>query len=248
MKKKLRWIFIFIFGCILAVSLFQLGKHFWEYRKGDRIYEEAKVFTVTAGEGVGKEFGSEEENPVNFDSLQAVNPDVFAWIRIADTPIDYPVLRGEDNEYYLSHAYNRQHSVYGSIFLEEAHSADMQARQTIFYGHNMMNQSMFGILTKYENQDFAEAHHTIKVYLKDEILTYEVFSAYRAYIFDPTYKKSLSDDASCRETIDFMLESSVIDMGITPQVGDRILTLSTCTPIGEKYYRFAVNAVLTEDI
>lgn len=245
MRKKLLRVFLLLFGCIFAVSLFQLGRNFLEYRKGDRIYEEAKAFTVTAGEGVGTESG--EENPIDFDSLQAVNPDVFAWIRIADTPIDYPVLQGEDNEYYLNHAYDRQSSAYGSIFLEEAHPADMQARQTIFYGHNMMNQSMFGILTKYEKQDFADAHTEIKVYLADEILTYTVFSAYRAHIFSPTYKESLSDDASCQETIDFMLESSVIDMGITPQVGDRILTLSTCTPIGETYYRFVVNAVLTEE-
>lgn len=247
MRKKLLRICLLLFGCILAVSLFQLGKNFSEYRKGEQIYEAAKAFTVTAGEEGKTEIGSGEENPIDFDSLQAINPDVFAWIRIADTPIDYPVLQGEDNEYYLSHAYDGQPSAYGSIFLEEKHSADMQARQTIFYGHNMLNQSMLGILTKYENQDFANAHHTIKVYLADEVLTYEVFSAYRAHIFSPTYKESLSDDASCQETIDFMLDSSVIDMGITPQVGDRILTLSTCTPMGEKEYRFVVNAVLTEN-
>ena len=99
----------------------------------------------------------------------------IAWIRSPDTRIDYPVVQGTDNEYYLKHTFKKTEHVAGSIFLDKDNSPDFTNRKTILYGHNMKDGSMFQGLHKYESESYLQEHNKVYLYLPDgEALTYIV--------------------------------------------------------------------------
>ena len=116
-----------------------------------------------------------QEDTLGFQELQSMNSDVIAWITVYDTPIDYPVVQGTDNEYYLKHTFKKTEHVAGSIFLDKDNSQDFSNRKSILYGHNMKDGSMFQGLHKYESESYLQEHNKVYLYLPDgETLTYTV--------------------------------------------------------------------------
>ena len=250
MSDKLRRILMCVLAIVFCVSAFHFGKAFLEYRKGDQIYENAMEFVVEADTPVEVKDETTMKRTyteIDFAGMRAVNEDVIGWIQILDSPVDYPLLDADDNKYYLNHTYDRQWSSYGSIFLEPRNNPDLSERHLVIYGHNMVNESMFGSLLEYKNQEYADSHPEITVCMTDRDLTYRVFSAYTAHVDSAAYRMSFSDDASFMEMAEQMKANSVIAADVMPTAEDQVLTLSTCTPEGAKKYRFIVNAVLVED-
>lgn len=247
MSDKLRRVLIGILACIFVVCAGVFGKSFLEYRKGDQIYEEALEFVVQADKVAEQQTGVRTYSDIDFAGMQAVNEDVIGWIQILDTPVDYPVLDADDNKYYLNRTYDGQWSSYGSIFIEPRNNPDFFDQHLVVYGHNMVNESMFGSLLDYKDQKYYDSHDSITICLPDRDLKYQIFSAYTAHVDSPTYYMSFEDDAKFLQMIDHMKENSVIQSELTPGAEDQILTLSTCTPEGAKKYRFVVNAVLISD-
>lgn len=251
MSDKLRRILMAVLFVVFCVSAVSFGKSFMEYRKGDQIYDAAKEFVVTADTPVALE---KEEilqrrtfTDIDFAGMRAVNEDVIGWIQIMGTPVDYPLLDADDNKYYLNRTYDLQWSSYGSIFLEPRNNPDLSEQHLVIYGHNMVNESMFGSLLEYKKQEYADAHPEIVICMQDRDLIYRVFSAYTAHVDSATYRMSFWDEASFVEMAEYMKNNSVIATDVVPKKDDQILTLSTCTPEGAKKYRFVVNAVLVED-
>ena len=250
MSDKLRRILMCVLAIVFCVSAFHFGKAFLEYRKGDKIYENAMEFVIEADAPVEvKDEASMKRTytEIDFAGMRAVNEDVIGWIQIPDSPVDYPLLDADDNKYYLNHTYDRQWSSYGSIFLEPRNNPDLNERHLVIYGHNMVNESMFGSLLEYKNQEYADTHPEITVCMTDRDLTYRIFSAYTAHVDSAAYRMSFSEDASFMEMAEQMKVNSVIAADVMPTAEDQVLTLSTCTPEGAKKYRFIVNAVLVDD-
>ena len=100
---------------------------------------------------------------VDLDSLRAVNEDLQAWITIPDTLLSYPVVQCGDNQYYLNHTWQDKRSSVGAIFLECKCAPDFSDFNTIVYGHRMNNESMFGILHSYQEEEFWRTHPTVYV-------------------------------------------------------------------------------------
>lgn len=188
--------------------------------------------------------------PVKFEELQAVNPDVYAWITVPGTDIDYPILQhASDNSYYLMHNIDGSYGYPGCIYTENLNSKDFTDNNTVIYGHNMKNGSMFAQLHKYEDSDFFDANREVLIYLPDEVLHYTIFAAHiyddrhLLYSFDFTdpevYQKYLDSIFSIRDM------SANIDKDITVTTDDQIITLVTC--IGSQpSNRLLVQAVLTD--
>ena len=171
---------------IASVSLFLLGfgicmavSTFFMYREGEQEYEALREYV---NEEEREEDESEEQDStlaskatVDFQALRKINSDIIAWIRIPDTKIDYPVVQGTDNEYYLKRTFKKTEHVAGSIFLDKDNSSDFSNRKSILYGHNMKDGSMFQGLHKYENEQYLETHNKVYLYLQDgQSLTYSV--------------------------------------------------------------------------
>ncbi|MCI8371975.1 MAG: class B sortase [Lachnospiraceae bacterium] len=184
--------------------------------------------------------------PIDFASLQAQNPHVYAWIQIPDTNINYPILQHpEDNAYYLTHTMFGEQKTEGSIYTENYNTKDFNDPNTIIYGHNMKNGSMFKHLHKFEDRSFFDTHRTMYIYTPTQILEYTIFAAY------------VSDNAHLLYTYDFsnpnvyteylravMMKKGHIDTGMNLNSANKIITLQTCT--GNSETRYLVQAVLSK--
>ena len=169
---------------------------------------------------------------IDLEALQEENPDVLGWILIPGTQIDFPLLQGEDNEYYLKRTWDGEWNIMGSIFLETENNPDFTDFNTIIYGHNMNDGSMFAELKQYTSQDYAQQHPYVYIRSGEEIYRYEVFAAFEAEVESATYGLSFNQE---KTRVNFLAEAqaqSEIDMAVEPALTDRVLTLSTCTGRG----------------
>ena len=171
----------------------------------------------------------EEMAEINIAALREENEDVLGWIRIPDTKIDYPLLQSEDNDFYLKHTWQKQRNSVGSIFLEHLNRPDLTDFNTIVYGHNMRDKSMFGQLDNYSIEGFWETHPYVYIAIDSGVYRYEVFAFLQAPVDSVTYSIRPQRDDTKQEFIDYSMEHTWIDTGVRPVITDRILTLSTCT-------------------
>lgn len=187
--------------------------------------------------------------PVDFEFLQGENADIIGWIQVDGTKIDYPILYDTTyNLYYLYHNYKGTSTAFGSIFVLGENGSDFTDFNTVVYGHNMLDGSMFAQLHQFRKKDFFDSHGQIIVYTPDRKLTYQVFAAYRRDNLDIIANYDVSTEEVREEYIDSIYEHTAVenfkpDYQVT--ASDRILTLSTC--IGNPDYRYVVQAVLVSD-
>ena len=180
---------------------------------------------------------------MDLNALREINPDVVGWIRIPDTQIDYPLMQGPDNDYYLNRTWDEQPNSIGSIFLEHLTSPDLTDFNTIVYGHNMSTGAMFGSLRHYDTQSYWEEHPYVYIRSDQGVYRYEIFSAYVADVESNTFGLSFPSENAMTKFLERAVQDSVIGTGIQPEITDRILTLSTCSFVGYTH-RWVVHARL----
>ena len=191
--------------------------------------EQALVWVPAAVEGDPM---VEEMAAIDLAGLREVNGDVVGWIRIPDTKIDYPLMQGQDNDYYLNHTWDRQSNSVGSVYLEHLNSADLTDYNTILYGHNMKDGSMFAALSRFASEQFWEKHPYVYITTDAGVYRYEIFSSYKADLDSITYGLSFQRTETKEMFLRYIRESSSIHPEITLDPNDRILTLSTCSGAG----------------
>lgn len=174
----------------------------------------------------------EELKKTDLSALREVNPDVVGWIRVPDTKIDYPVVQGEDNEYYLKHTWQNSENSVGTIFMDYRSSPALTDFNTLIYGHNMRGGSMFASLRSYSQQSYYEEHPYVYLVVDNGVFRFEVFSAYKAELDASAYGLSFQQRETREKFLADAAEKSDIETGIEPGVRDRILTLSTCSGAG----------------
>lgn len=185
----------------------------------------------------------EEMAAINLAALREVNEDVLGWIRIPDTKIDYPLMHGDDNDFYLHHTWERESNSVGSIFLEHTNAPNLTDFNTIIYGHNMNNGSMFAELEHFALQKHWQGHPYVYIVTDAGVYRYEIFAFYRADVDSLTYSLNPTRDDTKEKFFKLALDTSWIDTGIQPEITDRVLTLSTCS--GADYSsRYVVQARL----
>ena len=173
-KKVLKAVYVLLVVlcllCIMGMLLYLRRDH-----KEEEVAEEQHTEVV---EQYVDEKAEEEkaELPIDFASLQQINPEIYAWIRIPDTNVDYPILQREDEDqsFYLDHDMYGEEQKAGSIYTECYNSKDFTDPNTIIYGHNMKSGMMFGGLKKYLDEDYYNEHKTIHFSTLYEDRKYEV--------------------------------------------------------------------------
>lgn len=187
--------------------------------------------------------------PIDFASLQERNADVYAWITVPGTDIDYPILQSAtDNEYYLHHSIDGEEKPEGSIYTENYNSKDFEDPNTVIYGHDMKNGSMFRTLHNYMDRTFFDENKDVIIYTPDAIRHYRIFAA---YLYDDrhilqTYN-NFEDPAVFQSYLNEVLlqrdMNAFIDTQTEVGADDKIITLSTC--YGSQHdVRYLVQAVL----
>lgn len=178
---------------------------------------------------------------VNFDELLKKNPDTVGWIKVEGTKVNYPVVQSSNNDYYLSHAFNKTSNQGGWIFADYRVNFKDFGRNTIIYGHNMNNKTMFGSIPNmlYDSYLNNSSNYFIKMSTPSSNTVWKVFSIYtiqpEVYYLKTNFKSEPYD-----KFLSTLKGRSIYDFGTDVTTDDKILTLSTCDNSGTK--RVAVHA------
>ena len=182
---------------------------------------------------------------VDFDALLETNEDVIGWIYIEGTKINYPIVQTVNNSYYVERMVNGQRNAAGSIFMDYRNESNFTDRNSILYGHNMKNGSMFADVTDYKSQKFYDKHPVALLLTPEGNFVVRLFSAYTTKDTGDAWDMTFSDE-KFEKWLDKRIRSSYIETPVVPGLDDRILTLSTCTYETDDA-RFVVHGVLEEE-
>ncbi|MCL1829128.1 MAG: class B sortase [Oscillospiraceae bacterium] len=272
MKKRIILnILIAVFGITFLVSAGLIIKTIMEYNRAREFYSSAvdEFFTITpiyvsaagpterpAEQAPDIEPEQEPQGPaasvqIDFDSIRAINPDVYAWIWIPDTVINYPVLQGDSNWTYLGKTFDGTPSNSGSIFLDYKNAPDFSDRNTVVYGHNMQSGDMFGSLKKFQSETYMKEHPYFYIFEPDGCNRYEIFCSAVTRFDSSVYTFRFYDDNVFSEHLKMLGRISYVRSETEVTADDLIVTLSTCTN-GSKLERFVLvgrlaNAVTDAD-
>ena len=192
------------------------------------------------------------ESPIDFSSLQAKNPDIYAWLLVEGTEIDYPVLRNTaDSQFYIDHNSAGEPSSAGALFTEsEYNSATFDDPVTIIYGHKTTTGTFFGNLQAiYSEPDSFAEHSSITIYLPDRELHYTVFAAVPYDKRHILYTYNFQNSRMYRSFLDSVYSVRTVDANFSDDTivagEDKLLILSTCLN-GDSSRRYIVLAKLNE--
>lgn len=182
-------------------------------------------------------------NPIDFKALQEENSDVCAWIKVDGTVVDYPILQSAidaDDNFYLDHDIAGEKKRAGSIYIQKLNDKEFDDPNTLIYGHNMLNGTMFGQLKKFRNKNFFNENRNIYIYTPNHILKYEIISA---FIYDDRHilnSFNFDIENECKEFFDECINPKSVTKqvleGATLDTDDKIITLSTCTSNDSERY------------
>lgn len=167
---------------------------------------------------------------VDFNELKKKNEDTKGWIQVSGTNVNYPYVQGSDNNYYLSHSFDKSYNDMGWVFLDYRNSADLIDKNSILYAHGLYNNTMFGSLKQviepnwYTNSE----NHTIKISTENENSLWEIFSTYTIQPESFYLTTNFEDDKSFEAFLITLQSRSVYTYPTTVSSSDRILTLSSC--------------------
>ena len=163
---------------------------------------------------------------IDFDALRAQNPDIIAWIEVPGTNIDYPVMRTDDNAYYLSHNVRREYDMYGAIFADVQNNTDFTSPVMVVYGHFTPIETEFTQLHRFEDRDFFDANRAVYVYLPGKQLNYEVVSAFTTDDRWLTNGTDYSDPDVMRGFVDWLGAAAAEENGEIAVTGTTSLTIA----------------------
>lgn len=264
-RKTTDWTVILVLAVIAAGCIGYLVWHNYSIRQQELEYEKMRAQEAAVTEETEKaeeavlpeETESTEEEVIycepvyDFDELRAQNEDIYAWIVVPGTQVDYPVLQSETDNYYLEYNLDHTKGYPGCIYTNACNSKDFTEYNTILYGHNMKNGTMFGSLHSFDDETFFKEHDKIYVYTEDRRLTYtiretvkftDVYLPVSYPVNELTGRNDFLDDLS--KYLDN--SASHIREDVTVGEADRLITLSTCVS-GERNRRYLVVGVLTEE-
>jgi len=170
---------------------------------------------------------TKNSDTIDFEGLRAINPETVGWVSIKGTPLDYPVVQTDNNDYYLHHNFEKNSAIEGTIFLDTV-CMKTTARNDILYGHYMRDESMFGVLWQYQSEAYFKDHPLIQYDRPGDPGQWEIFSV---YITDADYDYRQPEFANDDDFLTYMnrvKDHSIYDTGVALNPTDSVLTLSTC--------------------
>ncbi len=256
-------IVILALGMFLFAAMNLLGIYL-EYKVSTDEYTELEEFTNRwrgMAEGVpeaGVAVDGIMENPVDFEGLKEINPDIVGWIEMEAIDVFYPVMQARDNEYYLYRTFKKVNNKAGSLFVDYRNKPGFADKNTIIYGHNMKNGSMFGQLKEFleppapteapaeaqasddandqddENLCAYERSPYFWIYTPEYIYQYEIYSVAEVDEHSKDYQREFETEEDYQKFIDRTIGQSRYETGVTLTLTDSVVTLSTCTAAHEE--------------
>ena len=190
------------------------------------IWDSSQVYAA-ADASKYSDYKPSEDDSLSFEELRALNPDVFGWIEIYGTAIDYPLVQADTNDKYVNADVMGNYSLSGAIFLDSSKPKDFSDFASIIYGHHMEQNKMFGDIDLFADEDFFNSHKSGSLYYDDSMHELEIFS----YVECDAYDELIYGDneADRRQNfIDSIEKKSKYFRDIDLSVDDHIVILSTC--------------------
>ena len=229
-------------GLLALGSGFLMAHDLNQYAESAGTYEGlAEHVEVPEDDNTGTESAGEDSSvilpTVDFEALWETGPDIIGWLTLPDTTINYPVTQTDDNEYYLHHLYDGTYNKTGCLFADYENKEDFSNRNTIIYGHNMRDGSMFATLNEYDEQNYYDGHPQMYLVTPDGGYVVEIFTAFVAKTSESgsdtsPWRLDWKDDGAYTTWLNAMKERSVVECDVAVTSSDKVLTLSTCTPGG----------------
>ena len=227
------YIVILIFIVLISILTFYIRNTHYK-KPDDNILDNNEIDEIKVDET--KITDAVTKKMLQLQELKKENNDIVAWLEIPDTKINYPVLQTTDNEYYLTHTYNKENLKDGSIFLDKDYDWNIPSSNLLIYGHNNKNGNMFQELLKYEDESYYKEHPTIQFTTVDEDSTYEIIAVFKSRVYykneQNVFRYYFFINAENEEEYNYYVEeskkASLYDTGKTAEYGDQLLTLSTC--------------------
>lgn len=246
-----------LIGACMAVFIFavvNLVMIFVEYNKAEETYDNIEEQYVTyeevpydeeveideEGEVIYEPDAQEEEKEtskkaykfskanVDFAKLQKKNKDVIGWIQFENFYLSYPIAHDPGNSYYLTHTIDKKENKSGSIYVPVQNNGNFADTNTIIFGHNMKNGTMFGLLGRYKEKAFFELNQTFYIYTPNSEKRYQIFSVYVGDEKGVSYTIFGAKDDAYGKFLEELKKKSMYDTGVSVSKENSIVTLSTC--------------------
>ena len=243
-KKKIIYILLLIvFTVMFIYSSVKIITWYLNNKQNQEIQAELSQM-ITIDENAEEET---DRYKVDFNALKEKNPDTVAWLKVKGTNIEFVVVKANDNNYYLRRNFEKQYNVAGWIFADYRNKFDGTDKNIVIYGHNMLNDAMFGTLTNVIKEDWYnnEENYDVILVTEEGVTSYRVFSTYQIENEDYYITTNFDNDRPFKEFIDTVKGRSVKDYNTEVTEDDSILTLSTCASSNK--YRIVLHAVKLEE-
>lgn len=260
-KKALSvFLAVIILFCVLCIVFY-----FVREKRAENVYEEMRNTTETSSEVQTEADGNGEQGPlgtdyegipqVDFEVLRETNTDICAWITIPGTQVDYPVLQNQSSDnpydnYYLQHTVEKASGLPGAIYIEPCNTADFSDKNTVIYGHNMKNGTMFGSLHQFEDDTFFSEQEYLYIATPEKNLVYQIFAAVTYSDVHIMGNFDFESETGYTDFLDSLKENrnmgDLFREGVEVTAEDRIVTLSTCIK-GQDDRRLLIEAVLVDE-
>jgi len=225
---------IVIFGSIAFITALIVMAHINSLRASGAEYDDLRDLASSI---IGSGETPAELSALDLEMLE-INPDYVCWIRVDGTGIDHPVVRGEDNEQYLTMSFSGEYNIAGTLFMDyriggelATYTAGESLPHIIIYGHNTLEGGMFSNLRRFRSEQFYDENRFITLIVNDREVIFEIFSARQTTINDPAYFLNFSAPRSFY---------GFADRINAPIRATQIITLSTCVSAGDNDERFIV--------
>lgn len=241
-KKYTQILFIIIFVIGISYSIY----YFYNAKREEQEYKEI----LNKVEIDNKEITEQKtERMLQVEELKKENEDIIGWLEIANTDINFPVLQGTDNEYYMTHTYKKENSKDGSIFLDKNYDWNLPSSNLLIYGHNNRNGNMFQSLLEYKEESYYKEHPTIRFTTINEDCEYEIIAVFTSRVYYKSEKNvfryyyfiNAENEEEYNNYVEESKKASLYDTEKTAEYGDQLLTLSTCE-YSQKDGRFVIVA------
>lgn len=209
-KRKNPWRIVFVVSLtVFIAALVGLGAIAFQYISQQRAYDDLEQYAAISD----SENMALSDLAVDWDALRAINPDIVGWIYIPNSPINYPVVQGENNDEYLHQAFDGSTgwlASAGTIFLDSANAANFSDRNSAVYGHHMNDGSMFAALSDWQNNDEFNAHRDIYLLTPQGNYRLKSFALIKTTGDDALVQTAFANDESYQSYIQDKLDRSVV--------------------------------------
>lgn len=237
LRKIIVIIIFLIFISIMIFTGIKIIIWFKENKQSEDIMDD-----ILDSISIDEKVGSIDKYNIDFENLKQINSDTIAWIKVNGTEIEYPVVKTKNNDYYMTHSFDKTYNSAGFVFMDYKNKFDGTDNNMVIYGHNRRDGSMFGTLKNILTEDWQANpdNYIIPFITETKKAEYQVFSVYTIEAEDYYITTNFGTDNEFQKFIDKIKSRSIKDFGIDVTTDDNILTLSTCADNNK--YRVVLHA------